>query len=138
MKFFHIKDEDGMEYKVEEIEKETTVPTTDNETLSDVEIDSLKKLAAVADKLIALLEVEKEEHDVDEAKEEMLEDEEIEEKEDEDEIVIDTDEVAECESKAHDSKRSIGAIERNQVNDSLEVQDEIANAWNLRYNGGNK
>ena len=65
MKTFHIKDEDGMEYKVEEVEKkETEIPTNDNEPLSDVEIDSLRKLAAVADKLIALLEVEKQEHDV--------------------------------------------------------------------------
>ena len=138
MKTFHVKDEDGMEYKVEELEKETTIPTTDNEPLSETEIDSLRKLAAVADKLIALLEIEKEEHDVDEAEEEMLEDEDIEKEEEEDEIVVDTDEIDECERKTRDSAKSIGAIEKRiQANDSIETQDEIALAWSKRYGGNN-
>lgn len=136
MKKFRIKDEDGMEYQVEEIEK--TIPTDDDmSTLSDEEISALKKLAAVADKLVALTETTDEvEEEVKKSVNEVLEDEdeEIEEKEDKEEIV-DTDEDDNEKGSMHDS---INSLEKSSVNDSIDVQTDIANAWAKRYMGGNR
>lgn len=139
MKKFRIKDEDGMEYQVEEIEKtEDTIPANDDmSTLSDEEISALKKLAAVADKLVALTETTDEvEEEVKESVNEVLEDEdeEIEEEEDKEEIV-DTDEDDDEKGSMHDS---INSLEKSSVNDSIDVQTDIADAWAKRYMGGNK
>lgn len=138
MKKFLITDEDGKDYNVEEVEtkEESTTKDEASELTSD-EIESLKKLAANADKLIALLEIEKEEHKdetdvLDEDEDKTETDVEIDaDKED----VVDTDKL----KSTCDSKRSIGAIERKHSNDSIDVQDEIAIAWANRYNrkGGN-
>ena len=136
MKKFLITDEDGIDYNVEEVETKEEPSTKDDVSeLTSDEIASLKKLAANADKLIALLEIEKEEH-----KDETDVLDEDEDKIDADvdadkENVVDTDKI----KSTCDSKRSIGAIERKRSNDSIDVQDEIAMAWANRYNrkGGN-
>lgn len=140
MKKFHIKDENGKEYSVEEtdevVETEETEPTKDADealNFTEDEISALKKLIPIADKLVALLEVEKQEHDVDKDDEADIGDE---DEDDEEETLVDTDEDVDC-NKMHDSKKSAGAIEKQSVvNDSVDVQDEIANAWAKRYNGG--
>lgn len=137
---FNIRDENGKEYKVEEveevkktddedkIEKPLTNTCTDD-VLSPEEIASLKKLAGMADKLCALVDTTTDE-EVEEEEEEEIEDEgeQIEE-------VIDTDEP----KKAKDSiKKSAGAIEKKKIKtDDSVVEDDVAAAWAKRY-GGNK
>ena len=133
-KKYFIVDEDGNKHSVEEIEEvektndeapaeEIKPDATKDETpaaiaLTNEEIESLKKLlplAEVADKLVELAKAN-EEQDVDDEEE-----------------VVDTDESNGC--TAHDSAN---AIETKQVvNDSVDVQDEISEAWNKRYQGGN-
>lgn len=137
---FNVRDEDGKEYKVEEVEEvkktndedETGKPLTNtctDDALSPEEIASLKKLAGIADKLCALVDTTTDE-EVEEEEEEEIEDEgeQIEE-------VIDTDEP----KKAKDSiKKSAGAIEKKTVKteDSVE-EDDVSAAWAKRY-GGNR
>lgn len=136
---YKVRDEDGKQYEVEEVkevkktdEDETDKPLTntctEDESLSADEISALKKLAGMADKLLAL---------IDETTNEDIEEEEEEEIEDEDEQieeVIDTDEP----KKAKDSiKKSAGAIEKKTKTVDAIEEDDIATAWAKRY-GGNK
>lgn len=137
MKKYHIKDADGSEYEVEEInDVEETMPELEeepevhDEALSEDEIAALRRLAAVADKLVALVS------EPEPAEEESVEepvDEEFDEEEEEE--VIDT--CGNMERQAHDSKGSIGQLEKkgNKIDDSL--TDDVAIAWAKRY-GGNK
>lgn len=139
-KKYHIVDADGSEYEVEEImededesemiEENVEEPEVHDDLLSEEEIAALRRLAAVADKLIALTETSDEDEEIDE-EDVCDEDEEfVEEKEEE---VIDT--CEEEETKPRDSKRSIGALEKKQksMNDSL--VDDVADAWAKRYGG---
>ena len=133
---FRIKDDDGKEFEVEELEEtkdsEEEFEKKEKEEVKDdaltaEEIASLKQLAAVSSELIKLLEVEKEEHAND--------------NEEKAEEVIDTDEHDYV--KANDSKGSFGSIEKKEkkgVNDSNEYasQLEIENSWQNRFKGGNK
>lgn len=138
MKKYRIKDADGCEYEVKELttvdedmDEENDVDVdvkTENEELTPEDIAALKKLAAIAPQLVALVE-KPETETTDE--EEIDEDEYVDE--DEDEEVVDT-----CGKKMRrDSKKSFGAIEREKktVDDSL--TDDVAAAWAKRY-GGNK
>ena len=140
---FNVRDENGKEYKVEEIEEvkktddeaETKKPLTntctDEDDLSPEEIAALKKLAGMADKLCALVDTTTDE----EVEEEEEEEEEIEDEGEQIEEVIDTDEP----KKAKDSiKKSAGAIEKKTIKtgDSIE-EDDVAAAWAKRY-GGNR
>lgn len=142
MKKYRIKDEDGVSYEVEEIENEATPKDKDpkvcDEELSPEEIGALKRLAAHADELVALItktdskeeKVDDEEEKVDE---EELKDSDEEEKVDEEEI-IDTDEP--CKGK--DSKSSVGSLLRKtNTNDSKVIDSsiEIEQAWAKRYGG---
>lgn len=128
-KRYLVKDELGENYEVTELgetvdEEEAPVPVE----LTEDEKAALKKLAAVADELIALIPTDTVAEEAEEVEEEPLEDE-IEETEEKEEEVIDT-----CKSK--DSKKSIGSIEKKRhAEDS--VDDSIESAWAKRY-GGNK
>lgn len=135
-KTFHIKDEDGTEFEVKEIEtknKSSEQHDEDASGLSAEEIASLKKLAAGADKLLALIATNDADEDEDDKDKVDDEDETIEEKI---ESVVDTDK-ANC---TKDSMKSVGAIEKKDTltNDSIDIQDEIADAWSKRYKGGNE
>ena len=147
MKYFHIKDEDGQDYMVEEVEATPVDEDTDiipseaqdAEPLTDEEISALKSLAAKANEILALLgthdseEGEEEMHDEDEEEEEVTDEEEEEEKVDdaeeevkEEEEVIDTDKM----------KDSFGAtVKRRKTKDSSKEarEIEIAKAWEKRY-----
>lgn len=136
-----VKDEEGKTYTVEElIEKEAEKPAEEPKkdevpaALSDDEVASLKKLAACADKLVALLDVEKDEHE----EQPGVTDEEEDGEKDKDEEL--KDEVIETDKMRKDSKSSFGSIEKKKaakVDDSLE--DDVSAAWAKRYsNGGNK
>lgn len=146
MKKFRITDEDGAKYEVEEIEEEVVDEDVEvepeagepsgNEALTPDEIASLKQLAAAAPAILALLD----------KGEEPIEDEEVEEEVEEEIDEDDLDEVEEDEmeeevidsekAKAKDSKKSYGSIEkRNQVKDSIDAEEEIADAWAKRYGG---
>jgi len=134
MKKFIIRDEDKNEFEVEELDKEAKTsdedPTTEN-VLSDDEIKALKSLASVADKLVALVNKDVEDEDVDE-------DEEIDEKDEEEIIDTDIDEDKEYSTMKKDSKRSVGSIVKpksKSIDDSEQL--DIATAWAKRY-GGNK
>lgn len=141
---FNVRDEDGKEYNVEEVEEvkktddedETKKPLTSSctdDALSPEEIASLKKLAGIADKLCALVDTTTDEEVEEEEEEE--EEEEIEDEGEQIEEVIDTDEP----KKAKDSiKKSAGAIEKKTVKteDSVE-EDDVSAAWAKRY-GGNR
>lgn len=136
---FNVRDEDGKEYKVEEIEEvkkdedESTKPLTNtdaDETLSPEEIIALKKLAGIVDKLCALVDVT----DEDKNEDDEIDDEDEEVKGEQIEEVIDTDEM----TKAKDSiKKSVGAIESKKVKANDVLEDDISLAWMKRY-GGNK
>lgn len=133
MKKFRIKDEDGMEYSIEEVEKEIPAQDEDTSALTEDEILALKKLAAVADKLVSLTkEVEDADPEVKKEVNEVLEDEDedSDEDEDEDEKVVDTDEKSD---KMHDS---VNSLAKPSVKDSIDSQLDIVNAWAKRYNGG--
>lgn len=137
---FNVRDEDGKEYKVEEVEEvkktddedETKKPLTNtctDDALSPEEIASLKKLAGIADKLYALVNTTADEEVEGE------EEEEIEDEGEQIEEVIDTDEP----KKAKDAiKKSAGSIEKKSTKtvDSI-VEDDISAAWAKRY-GGNR
>ena len=135
MRKYRILDDD-LDYPVEVVEEKEDVYDEDiEEKLTAEEISALKGLAAVADKLMALLSTT----DSDEDEKETCD-----EDEDEDEKMTDEDEVEEVEEeevvdtkKSRDSKKSIGALEnrKSKVDDSL--VDEVADAWQKRY-GGNK
>lgn len=134
MKKFRITDEDGAKYEVEEIEEEVVDEDVEvepeagepsgNEALTPDEIASLKQLAAAAPAILALLDNGEEP---------------IENEEDDEEVEMDEveEEVIDSETtKAKDSKKSYGSIEkRNQVKDSIDAEEEIANAWSKRYGG---
>lgn len=133
MKKLRIKDADGEEYIVEEVEEETT-PTTDEDETSDVEAltaDEIKELKAL---LPQLKELVKSATDVED------EDETIEEEEE----VIDScnDEEEEIEEeKITDSAASKKKIVKS--NDSLEsIEETNAKAWQEMMNnalrGGRK
>ena len=117
MKKFYVRDADGEEYEVEEVEEldegknEVTEPA-----LTADEIAALKKLAEVADRLIATLET---------AEEDPIADEEPEETEKTEEVI---------ETKTNDSMRSFGAIERKKVVDEA-IDNDVDDAWTKRYGG---
>ena len=67
MRKYHVVDDDGSEYQVEEFDDDV-IEEQDVNTLSDDEIEALKRLASVADKLLAKL------NDEDNMKENNLED----------------------------------------------------------------
>lgn len=140
MKKFHVKDEDGEVFEVEEIDE---APETveieevkDDLTLTDEEISALKGLAAVSEKLMKLVaDVEDACKDEEEEEEEKVEDGE-EEEEEKIEEVIDSEEEEEKEAKACDSKKSFGAIEsKSKSKDSLADSLDVENAWAKRYGG---
>ena len=141
MKFF-VKDEDNETFEVEEIEETpakevTTEVEAKDEALSAEEIAALKKLAAVADKLIGMCTTS----DEDESDEDDDVDVDADADEDEDgkEEVLDTDEDDDKAIKPRDSKKSFGSIEkkRKAVSTVDSQQESIAEAWAKRY-GGNK
>ena len=121
MKKFYVRDADGEEYEVEEVEEVEEVDELDEDknevtepALTADEIAALKKLAEVADRLIATVET---------AEEEPVADEEPEEK---------TEEV--IETKTNDSMRSFGAIETKKVVDEA-IDNGVDDAWTKRYGG---
>ena len=139
MKKYLVKDEDeGLVVTEldEEPEKKTEDEDIDEEVhdddaLTPEEISALKSLAAVASDLVALVDKSKtsdEDEEIDD------EDEELEDEDEETLLDEDEEEVIET-GKAHDSKKSFGAIQRkSKPKDSLE-DDEVADAWAKRYGG---
>ena len=143
MKFF-VKDEDNETFEVEEIEETpakevTTEVEAKDEALSAEEIAALKKLAAVADKLIGMCTTSDE--DEDDNDNDVDADVDVDDDEDEDgkEEVLDTDEDDDKVIKSRDSKKSFGSIEkkRKAISTVDSQQASIAEAWAKRY-GGNK
>ena len=147
MKKFHVKDEDGEVFEVEELDETAPTSATDPEPesnpkvndengLSDDEISALKGLAAITPKLMKLVENTADACE-DEDKEELddeCEEPKVDDKDEQIEEVIDTDE----ETKPRDSKKSFGAIERKKkTKDSIEDAIDVESAWAKRY-GGNK
>lgn len=134
MKYF-VTDEDGKQYEIQEQDEVIThnAEETHDEApaLTDEEIAALKSLAAIADKLSAL--VSNETTDEDEITDE-----------DENEEVVDTDEETDKElakAGACDSRKSFGAKEKrmsSKVDDSIEKNERISQAWAKRgIKGGN-
>jgi len=119
-KKYIVKDADGEEFVVTEETEETPAEETsaedgcnDEDTLSAEETSALKRLAAVADKLVALV---------------------AEPVEDEDELEETTEEVV-----ATDSVSAAGSIETKQkpnMNDSVDRQEAINAFWRKKLNGG--
>ena len=143
MKKYIVKDTDeGLEV-IENDEEEVRIdePTADEgepENLDDdcgltpEEVQALKGLAAIAPKLVALINTtdsDEEEEIADEDEEEINDDDE----EESDEEVLDTEEV---DKPTHDSKKSIGAIQKkSKTDDSIDTADDIDSAWAKRYGG---
>ena len=137
MKKFHVKDEDGEVFEVEEIDEapESSQEIEESVELTKDEILALKGLAVVSEKLMKLVaDVEDACKDEDEEEKEEKELEDGEEEKEEIEEVIDSDE--EEEIKPRDSKKSFGAIERKaKSQDSLDESLDVENAWAKRYGG---
>lgn len=138
MKKYLVKDEDeGLVVTEldEEPEKKTEDEDIDEEVhdddaLTPEEISALKSLAAVAPDLVALVEKSKTSDE-----DEEIDDEDEDEDEDEDTLLDEDEEEVIETGKAHDSKKSFGAIQRkSKPKDSLE-DDEVADAWAKRYGG---
>lgn len=135
MRRIYVKDEDGEEFDVREVEEiEETEDVGGEEELTGDEKKALKMLAGIADKLAEIVlknegekeEVEETEEIEDEDEEEVEAEEEVEEKEE----LVDTD------RKACDSRRSFGSIEKKKkssVDDSIE--ESVNEAWSKRYGG---
>ena len=117
-----VKDDDVIE-EVSETEEQP-------EVLTKEEIAALKRLAAVADRLLSTVKAEDEDPETldDEDEEKDIADEEVTEEKKEE--VVDT-------TKTRDSRKSFGAIEKRKatVDDSLNT--DIDNAWAKRYGGRN-
>lgn len=142
-KKYRITDENGEQYEVEEVEEvkgadEDPIPEADipaeADALSPEEIAALKKLAAAADQLIALIgtqdackdegEEEIEEETIEEDGEDIGEDE-------TEEQLVDTDEKV----AGRDSKKSFGAIEKKTAKVDDEIIDDVSDAWAKRFGG---
>ena len=138
MKKFFVRDADGEEYEVEEIKEchdddvieEVSETEEQPEALTNEEITALKRLAAVADRLLSTVKAEDEDPETldDEDEEKDIGDEEVTEEKKEE--VVDT-------TKTRDSRKSFGAIEKRKatVDDSLNT--DIDDAWAKRYGGRN-
>lgn len=138
MKKFFVRDADGEEYEVEEIKEchdddvieEISETEEQPEALTNEEIVALKRLAAVADRLLSTVKAEDEDPETldDEDEEKDIGDEEVTEEKKEE--VVDT-------TKTRDSRKSFGAIEKRKaaVDDSLNT--DIDDAWAKRYGGRN-
>ena len=138
MKKFFVRDADGEEYEVEEIKEchdddvieEVSETEEQPEALTKEEILALKRLAAVADRLLSTVKAEDEDPETldDEDEEKDIGDEEVTEEKKEE--VVDT-------TKTRDSRKSFGAIEKRKatVDDSLNT--DIDDAWAKRYGGRN-
>lgn len=138
MRRIYVKDEDGEEFDVREVEEiEETEDVGGEEELTGDEKKALKMLAGIADKLAEIVlknEGEKEEEEV-EATEE-IEDEDEEEVEAEEEVEEEKEELVDTDRKACDSRRSFGSIEKKKkssVDDSIE--ESVNEAWAKRYGG---
>ena len=130
MKKFFVRDADGEEYEVEEIKEchdddvieEVSETEEQPEALTKEEIAALKRLAAVADRLLSTVNTEDEDPEMidDEDEEKDIADEEVTEEKKEE--VVDT-------TKTRDSRKSFGAIEKRKatVDDSLNT--DIDDAW---------
>lgn len=141
-KKFIIKDDDGKQFEITEetldeepeAKSEEKPEVHDDEGLSADEIAALKNLAAKAEDILKLLEVEAKEHATSDEDENVITDEDVEsedadmtEDEDEEETIV----------KTADSKKSIGSIEKKKnvmTNDSIEDSETaIAQAWADRF-----
>lgn len=139
-KKFIIKDDDGKQFEVTEetvdeepeAKSEEMPEVHDDEGLTADEITALKNLAAKAEDILKLLEVEAKEHATSDEDENVITDEDAESKdadmtEDEEETIV----------KTADSKKSIGSIEKKKnvmTNDSIEDSETaIAQAWADRF-----
>ncbi len=145
MRKYHVIDEDGSEYQVEELDEELIENPKEeleddepviNDALSEEEIEALKKLAAIADKLVALTEIKDSDMDEDNLVDED-EDEEVEDSDEDKEEVIDTDEEEKGKTPAHDSKKSFGSLEakKKKIVEDSSLVDEVSDAWSKRYGG---
>ena len=140
-KKFIIKDDDGKQFEVTEetvdeepeAKSEEQPEVHDDEGLTADEITALKSLAAKAEDILKLLEVEAKEHATSDEDENVITDEDVESEahdmtEDEDEETV---------IKTADSKKSIGSIEKKKnvmTNDSIEdTETAIAQAWADRF-----
>lgn len=125
-KYFGVHDSVKDDDVIEEVSETEEQP----EALTKEEITALKRLAAVADRLLSTVKAEDEDPETldDEDEEKDIADEEVTEEKKEE--VVDT-------TKTRDSRKSFGAIEKRKatVDDSLNT--DIDNAWTKRYGGRN-
>ena len=133
MRRIYVRDEDGEEYDVREVEEiEETEDVGGEEELTGDEKKALKMLAGIADKLAEIVlknEGEKEEEETEEIEDE-------EEVEAEEEVEEENEELVDTDRKACDSRRSFGSIEKKKkssVDDSIE--ESVNEAWAKRYGG---
>lgn len=130
MSKFHVKDDEGNEYVVEEQGTSSSELTPSQLELSQDDIVSLKKLALMADKLLALCEQQDDGEEIPEKDPEEQIEQDSKEQETKEEVV-NTDKVG-------DSKASFGSIQKKKkTQDSVDIEESIAQAWAKRY-GGNK
>lgn len=137
---YNVRDEYGTEYKIEEIENISAPLEEENEvnSLTIEEINALKQLAKVADKLVEIvssdIKKDEDEIEIDEDEDEIEIDD---EDEDEEEKIIKEKIINTEKCKSNDSiKKSAGAIEK-KIKTVDSDEDTIAMAWAKRYGGNN-
>lgn len=142
MRKYRITDEDGAEYEVEEVEEvkgsdedvDLEPAAAEPEALSPEEIAALKKLAAAADQLIALIGTQdackdEGEEEGDETIEEVDEDE-------TEEQLVDTDENIEDARNTYDVELDTGHVLRVQANSENEARKKVEQSKGIReYTG---
>lgn len=132
---YNVRDEDGTEYKIEEIEN-VSAPLEENNSDNDLsrdEIEALKKIASVADILIKLASSNVTDNDTEE--EELEEEIDVNDEEEEEEFEAKEKLINTEKCKSNDSiKKSAVAIEK-KVKTVDSDEDTIAIAWANRYGG---
>lgn len=142
---FKFKTNEEVKEEVTEEKAEEENPLEIEESLTQEEIKSLKELIIRMPELLAILDAAKEPEKTEEDVEKVELKEEIDESKipftEETESLIDDsiDDKDLDDINLHDSKRSFGSVETMcSTDDSLEVNDEISNAWKKRYSNGGK
>lgn len=142
MRKYIIKDEDGAEYKVEELAEEQLNDEDDGEAdtsalqLTETEIMALKTLATKAGAIIKLLDVEKKEHEAMGIDETDTKDEDVDVDIDDEDDDEDEDVVVETKQMKCDSKSAFGKVATKRVKDSdISLSNDIDSAWQKRYGG---
>lgn len=136
---FKIKDNRNRTYLVQKKLKSTklgdkTIKDAENEELTAAEIKKLKDLAKYAKDILALVAPDDEDNEVGEEEFDLEKDEDVVNLSEEEEVIEDSTD----DTFIEDSKKAFGSVETKKkviVDEAIDRDTEIANAWKNRYGG---